>query len=62
MPSQSLHGRRFFCSPLSRFLGKSGDHVSSISCQTTLEKGHALPCGVGILPFFFSRGSRSTAQ
>jgi len=23
MPSQGLHGRRLFCSPLSRFLGKS---------------------------------------
>ncbi len=23
MPSQGLHGRKFFCSPLSRFLGKS---------------------------------------
>ena len=62
IPSQGLQGRRLFCSPLSRLLGKSGDHVSSISCPTTLENGHALPCGVGTLPFFFPRRSRSTAQ
>ena len=27
-----------------------------------LENGHALPCGVGTLPFFFSRRLRATAQ
>ena len=62
MPSQGLQWRRVFCSPLSRLLGTSGDHVSSISCPTTMEHGHALRCGVGTLPFFFSRRSRSTAQ
>ena len=41
MPSQGLHGRRLFCSPLSRFLGKSPlpPFAKGGLCFPPLEKG-----------------------